>query len=1407
MWATTRTVLVVGTLGVLCRDVAGGGGSGRARVDDDGGYQGIVIAVQPGYQPNNCTAFINNLKGVVTSWSDDLWVASRGKLYVGGVDVILPHELALHCQVDTQQATWQRWSNADINIQDKSSVDSQWGPEESVGIGVHQPEGCGRPGGYITLDAHSLDTQPFGGQFLDADIMDFTDLDNLSIDASKFHQNLQNNLELGIKIIGRSLVAGWARYRWGVFEERGYEGNNRFPVTYDSDDQLVDTVYSDDYTTINHNKSNLLHRVDMGNSVEFSDVHTFKSESLTPQNLLCYGRSAWEIMEEHIDFTKKPFTLQTTQNDIYSNNDFTNPDIIQYKEKEDKFEEEIYTDEEENLRLSLRMNENQPIYDISEYSNIPSQSKVNESDSDITHYYENIHHRTKRENIIIQQDTSFAMRPSLVGAHITKFASSSFVTEEEIPSTSEASGILADSLADKPAQGFLEDLRSLPPAPKISFMIPVQKTVILAIDLSDQSVKNVNMDDIRGGVQRWLWGLGADVKVGILASYNDDSFPISLGSLHAAPSSESELEDELSLLPSQIEADSGVYGGRFCLQCVIKETRKMLEGRGFISDAGVLLLAACHPEVTAIDAAVATQSGLTIHTLAICPSTKPQFDFLASYGHSWVATGVSDTNNVLSHDNSGSHPEHQLAQTLTTMTKETIYYPGNPVLFRVNGKVKSVLAHEVITIGPYSSVTGKFKLASSQQDLLIVVVSQYHAKVVKILNEIGKEIDLNKDTNQRYWTVIDKKGGEFSYTLKFLSSSIAFPFNVMIDVYGAKREQLGVEVKVYTNIVKGQSLSPKSPALVVWAEVSKGGQPVIGAQVVLTVSYLGSTTTVERNITLLDNGNADPDVREHDGVYSRYVTWLPGAGLYALTAEAIDNHGAASILTPGKEGMMLPVSIGQFAVTSSPVSMTVESVQAFDSIPPSRITDLTVSHLNKNTVKLMWSAPGGDLDQGSAKIYELRLAQNRDTLDFEGFNSSSTLSVSCIMDDLHNPLQSPATYGTIEYCHMELPKTNTRWYIGIRAVDTARNIGKISNIVTHFIPEIILTSTARNLYSDYIDSLGNSSNIYRDNEYFKNGTHVSLPKKTVDWKVMAAVGISIGACSLAVIVIFICMCFFKHRQEGKRSPNNPIYRIYVGNGYIEEEGGEIKVVSNGKRQENVDPEKAPKVQEWVNSLTRYSSPKNVYNQEHGYMHINENNMMEVRPRKTSPQRNDNQKNSSMSITDHCCPLSSQPFLKDSDGPGTEDLVETTSNSTADGTNSASTDTTEMATELPTGHLRNVSSNTPATYFNTSLPHYNTSLPPRSHSHDNHVLNTSCPIPMNNNIYSPGYCSDDEGGFRPRQKIPPKQYSSLRFSLPSSDYSDIINANLASTPKSYNDTSVLSHGTVRSVKKRRHISFV
>ncbi|CAL4109396.1 unnamed protein product, partial [Meganyctiphanes norvegica] len=1025
-----------------------------------------------------------------------------------------------------------------------------------------------------------------------------------------------------------------------------------------------------------------------------------------------------------------------------------------------------------------------------------------------------------------QRSIPLAMRPSLVGAHIAR---PSVIDPVQVDAQFSGEYLEAESLVDpreldvnkiqpKETNGHVseetnvEDHTDRPPPPKITFLSPAPKAVVLAIDLSESSVKQVDMDEIRGGVHRWLWGLGSDIRVGILATYNNDSFPISLGPLHSAPATESELEDELALLPSKVEADSGAYGGRFCLECIINETIKMLKGGSIPIEAGVLLLAACHPQLSALDAAMVARSGLTVQTLALCSSADPYFDRLTYHGRQWVVSGPA---NKAHHETRGlQHAEHEVAKVLSTMTQETISNPNEQILHRVTGKSMNIKADQVSVEGPYSTVSGKISVKSGQRDRLLVIVMDHNAKIVEVSDEAGKEIDLNRDTNKRFWSQIDRRGVELRYTLKFLSSSISFPFIVRMDVYETKENNKGVEVRLFSNKDNNQSLAPSSSPLIVWAEVTKDGQPVIGAEVVLTVSHLSIEGSTDMKINLLDNGNADPDVRGHDGIYSRYVTWLPGEGRYALTATASDNHGSASTLTfRTKDGKRIPVSTGPFTVICASTTVTVDRVTSLDFIPPSRVTDLLITHIQDKVVNLTWSAPGGDLDQGSAMEYELKMYTERDAFENESSFNTSAIAVYCTNEDIQTPLQNPASYGTFEHCITELPFTNTRWYFAIRAIDASYNTGRISNVVSAFVPEITTTETPIP-YEPTVGIFSNETDVLEDNELTGNSTQLSVAENGMDWRVLTAVGVSIGGLILAGVVVLLCICCCR-RQDDSKDPNRPIYKIYVNNAYIQEEDGEIKVVSNGKITDEKEHGKVPKVQEWVNSLSKYGSSGTMYDQNNVITNPNETHMMEVRqpaPVKfPSPVRFGIRTNGSINMRDKST-LSSNSSSKPSDAPTPEDFKyqdfsETNSDSTTDGGTSASTATTAEFPPPPP-HLLEDTPDYPPPYSNN-----NKSLPPIPPPKPKGTINHSLSV-MNNRNNNSGYTSDEDGGFRPRtlphiseNHYTQNQFRSFRYPPCPTDCSTGGAPDLVDCHSVGNGISTLPHGTVRSVKKRRHISFV
>lgn len=72
-----------------------------------------------------------------------------------------------------------------------------------------------------------------------------------------------------------------------------------------------------------------------------------------------------------------------------------------------------------------------------------------------------------------------------------------------------------------------------------------------------------------------MWGLGGGSRLSILAAYNNESFPLTLSPLPPSPRTAAQLESRLALLPTEHEAATGVYGGRYCLSCILQQAVKV----------------------------------------------------------------------------------------------------------------------------------------------------------------------------------------------------------------------------------------------------------------------------------------------------------------------------------------------------------------------------------------------------------------------------------------------------------------------------------------------------------------------------------------------------------------------------------------------------------------------------------------------------------------------------------------------------------------------------------------------------------------------------------------------------------------------------------------------------------------
>ncbi|XP_046905997.1 calcium-activated chloride channel regulator 4-like [Hypomesus transpacificus] len=205
-----------------------------------------------------------------------------------------------------------------------------------------------------------------------------------------------------------------------------------------------------------------------------------------------------------------------------------------------------------------------------------------------------------------------------------------------------------------------------------------------------------------------------------------------------------------------------------------------------------------------------------------------------------------------------------------------------------------------------------------------------------------------------------------------------------------------VTVKTHMN----QQSSNGAKAMVVFAAVSQNGLPVILANVRAT---LESDTGDKKEMDLLDNG-AGADAFRNDGIYSRYFTRMKG-GKYNLKVRAENGYGKARFSLKKHSGAMyipgyvvdgklelnppkpsvgeedLEADVGIFSRTAVGESFTVNLTPGVPAtkFPPNTITDLN-AELVKDRVLLTWTAPGEDLDQGTASEYEIRYSEDPDVL-------------------------------------------------------------------------------------------------------------------------------------------------------------------------------------------------------------------------------------------------------------------------------------------------------------------------------------------------------------------------------------------------------------------------------------------
>ncbi|CAL4177136.1 unnamed protein product, partial [Meganyctiphanes norvegica] len=216
----------------------------------DNGFEGLVVSISEDLPQQHCNQILHGLKFVMTDFSSELHKATEGRASLREVTVVLPRTWQtdiLSCSLLDPVNSIAVPTTTHLRVSNPHPVfgSNPW---------VQQSQGCGRHGDFIQL----------GGDLLRA-----TTNDSYSHAA-------------------KLLMGVWPKFRWGVFDEHGYDNDLLYPATY------MDPISGE--MRINNCKDEQHPICDEDNHVP---------EAPNKHNAQCQGKSAWDVIMASQDFKDK----------------------------------------------------------------------------------------------------------------------------------------------------------------------------------------------------------------------------------------------------------------------------------------------------------------------------------------------------------------------------------------------------------------------------------------------------------------------------------------------------------------------------------------------------------------------------------------------------------------------------------------------------------------------------------------------------------------------------------------------------------------------------------------------------------------------------------------------------------------------------------------------------------------------------------------------------------------------------------------------------------------------------------------------------------------------------------------------------------------------------------------------
>ncbi|CAL4095825.1 unnamed protein product, partial [Meganyctiphanes norvegica] len=227
----------------------------------DHGYEGLVVQIDDVIPEQQCNQVIQGLKGVLNEFSKQLFSTTEGHVSLRDVTIILPQtwkEDDLLCTLSSPVIISSVSIPAHIRVSTPHPVfgSRPW---------TQQSQGCGKQGDFIQLGSDIL--------------------------KARTNESYIN--------VAKVLLTEWAKFRWGIFDEHGFDGDFRYPATYhnpETNEIIPNTCFPH------------------GSNAPFCDVEYHIPEAPNKHNSLCKGKPAWDVIAQSQDFVDK----REIQSEIYA---------------------------------------------------------------------------------------------------------------------------------------------------------------------------------------------------------------------------------------------------------------------------------------------------------------------------------------------------------------------------------------------------------------------------------------------------------------------------------------------------------------------------------------------------------------------------------------------------------------------------------------------------------------------------------------------------------------------------------------------------------------------------------------------------------------------------------------------------------------------------------------------------------------------------------------------------------------------------------------------------------------------------------------------------------------------------------------------------------------------------------